>query len=292
MSKIKISLFASAVRPAMWESYLESLKSTSIPYEVIFSGFNTREEVKPFLDKYPQLKYIHTGRIKPAQNYEISRRACIGETISWSCDDAQYDNNFLGKAYSYWKESNDEKLILSLQTKESGYGNPVGSLFDMNLHRFFGGDRNSPLMAPMCLMSTKFLNKLGGYDRRYISGQTENDIVMRAYTQGAKVEIFGGSDCYIDIDHLGKSIAIGESTDQSSFRDRPFATGYEHDRNILQGSWCRLNEARFFSLVSKGARNLMPSQMYDITENQVDKFEPYAENISLTESEGPKGKWE
>lgn len=285
-SSIAVSLFSSAVRPKLWPALFKSLDGTSVEYEIVFAG-NAPDAYEPL-----NVTYIDTENIKPAQCYEIARRNCTGETVVWIADDCEFSGDVIGKAYKYWKGQNNEKLILSIQTKESGYGNPAGSLFNMDLHRFFGGDANSPLMAPLALMSRKFLDELGGLDRRYICGQYENDIVMRAYTQGAKVEIFGGSDCYIDIDHLGKSIAIGESTDQSSFRDRPFATGYEHDRNILQGSWCRLNEARFFSLVSKGARNLMPSQMYDITENQVDKFEPYAENISLTESEEPKGKWE
>ena len=76
MENINVSIFASAVRPAMWETCLSSFKSTSISFEVIFAGFCTHEEVKPFLEKYAFFKYIHTKNIKPSQAYECARRSC------------------------------------------------------------------------------------------------------------------------------------------------------------------------------------------------------------------------
>lgn len=288
MSKIAISLFASANRPLLWPSYLKSLESTTVSYEVVFAG-----DVRPnqeIVNSY--LKYIHTGRIKPGQCYALASRECTGETISWSCDDANYDNDVLGKAYRYWKAQNNEKLILSIQTKESGYGNPEGSLFDMDIHRFFGGDRNSPLMAPMCLMSRDFFNDLGGYDRRYVSGQTENDIVMRAYTQGATVEIFGGPECFIDIDHLKKSIDIGESTDEKDFLNRPFAQGYAKDREVLEKSWTIYRQDKLMNLLTQGRREFYQSEIKEISQVQLDQFEPYTKDISLTESESNKGIWD
>ncbi len=289
----QVSLFASAVRPQIWLPFFESLQGTSVSWEVVFAGNSDFIDVLKIDSDFPgiEFKYIKTENIKPAQCYEIARRHCQGETVVWVADDCEFPNDVIGKAYKYWKEQNNEKLILSIQTKESGYGNPKGSLFDMNLHRFFGGDHNSPLMAPLGLISRKFLEELGGLDQRYVCGQYENDIVMRAYTQGAKVEIFGGSDCYIDIDHLGKSIAIGESKNESDFRDRPFATGYEQDRNILQNSWCKLNNEKLQILLAMGHRTIMPSAIYDISSTQLDEFQPYPKDISLTESHGEKGKW-
>jgi len=282
-----VSLFASAIRSTLWGSLLKSLNNTSVEYEIVFAG-NSK------MDWYygdGHLRYIQTENIKPAQCYEIARRHCTGEVIVWCADDAEFSNNVIGKAYEYWKLCNNDKLILSLQTKETGYQNIKGTLFDMNIHRFFGGDPNTPLMAPIAMMSRKFLDELGGLDRRYVCGQYENDIVMRAYAQGAKVEIFGGADCYVDIDHLGKSISIGECTNDSDFRDRPFATGYEHDRKILQDSWCVLNQQKIHALRLAGVRSIMPSQIYDISSTQLDTFEPYAKEISLTESESHTGKW-
>lgn len=290
----KVSLFASAVRPRLWPSLFKSLEGTlnGFDLEVVFSG-----PLKSGLD-VPELplgvifNFIKTENIKPAQCYEIARRNCTGEVVVWVADDCEFPNDVIGKAYAYWKSKNNEKLILSIQTKESGYKNPQGSLFDMNIHRLFGGDINSPLMAPLGMMSRKFLDELGGIDRRYVCGQYENDIVMRAYSKGATVEVFGGPECYIDIDHLGKSIAIGESTNEDNFRDRPFAKGYEQDRKILENSWCRFNQYKLETLVRSGQRAAYPSEMYDIFPTQLDQFQPYPENISLTKSEEPKGAWE
>lgn len=275
----------------MWEKCLNSFLSTSVNFEVVFGGFCSPEEVSPFLIKYPFLRYIKTGNVKPSQVYEITRRGCRGETVIWFCDDAEVPNNVIGKAYKYWRSQNNEKLILSIQTKESGYKLPQGQLFDMKQHGFFGGCPDTPLMAPLGMMSRKFLDDLGGIDRRYVCGQYENDIVMRAYSQGAKVEIFGGEDCYIDIDHVGKSISIGESKDEADFLNRPFAKGFNQDRSILENSWCRFNPNRLQELVNKGRKYITAGEIFDISKTQLDTFEPYAKDISLTESESNKGIW-
>lgn len=273
---IDVSLFASAVRPQLWTALFKSLEGTSIEYEVVFCG-NKFDRNHTSIAIGHNFTHIRTENIKPAQCYEIARRHCIGETVMWIADDCEFPNDVVGKAYKYWKSQNNEKLILSIQTKESGYRNETGTLFDMNIHRFFGGNPYTPLMAPLCLMSRNFLDDLGGFDRRYICGQYENQCVTMAYTKGAIVEIFGGADCYIDIDHLGKSIITGECTDHDNFRQRPFATGYEHDRKILENSW-----------VIRNSQN----QPISISLKQLDDFEPYKRDISLTKSESFKGKWD
>lgn len=286
---IKVSIFASAVRPKMWKSCLDSFLSTSVSIEVIFGGYCTKEEVQPFLDKYKFFRYLHTGNIKPSQVYESTRRLCTGETISWSCDDAQYDNDVIGKAYNYWKSQNNEKLILSIQTKESGYSNPKGSLFNMNEHRFFSWVPDSPLMAPLGMISRKFLDELGGVDQRYIAGQYENSTVMQAYQHGGKVEIFGGADCFIDIDHLAKSIAIGESTNETDFLKRPFASSYHLDRAVLENSWTTFDSADVFRALDRGER---PLTLRKISATQLDEFMPYPAEIPLDKSLNNRGIWE
>lgn len=287
MSKINISIFASAVRPQLWPDFLKYVKHNS-NIEVIFSG--NAKGYEEFLS--PRFKYIHTSNLKPAQNYAIASCACTGETISWGCDDAEYSNLILETAYDYWKSQDNEKLILSLQTKESGYNLPISQLFDMKQHCFFGNCPDTPLMAPMCLMSRKFFNDLGGIDRRYIAGQYENDIVMRAYSQGAKVEIFGDKECYINIDHMGKSLSIGESKVESDFLNRPFASGYQKDRRTLEESWCRFNVHKLEKLIASGKKQVHQSEVYDISATQLDAFQPYPEEISLVKSEEPCGIWQ
>jgi len=145
MSDIKVSLFASAVRPKLWPALFKSLVGTSVSFEVIFCGNNPPNFKGP---NHPGLKitlwsgsphkYICTENIKPAQCYEIARSYCTGETVVWIADDCEFPNDVIGKAYKYWKSQNNEKLILSIQTKESGYNLPKGQLFDMRMHTFFG----------------------------------------------------------------------------------------------------------------------------------------------------------
>ena len=295
---MSVSLFASAVRPKIWEPLFQSLQNTTVNYEIVFSGnclpleipiksnedfidvidFKNINEKKTVKNIWKNLKYIHTNNIKPAQCYEIARRNCSMETVVWIADDCEFPDNVIGKAYDYWKSKNNEKLILSIQTKESGYNLPQGALFDMRLHSFIGGDYTTPLMAPLGMMSRKYLDELGGIDRRYVCGQYENDIVMRAYQDGGSVEIFGNKDCFIDIDHLGKSFLMGESNTEADFLNRPFAKGYRQDRLVLEQSWL-VKRSPFIgeSVVSK---------------TRLDTFMPYEDIDLLTKSQSNKGHWE
>jgi len=290
--EIQVSLFASSNRPGLYPMFFKSLINTSVNYEVVFAG-NCKNIVTHCEDGFYQhqlenhaplnltgeslrnnenmfFKYIETANIKPSQCYEIARRACKGEVVVWVADDCEFPNDVIGKAYKYWKSKRNEKLILSIQTKESGYGLPQGQLFDMDVHRFFGGVKTSPLMAPLGMMSREFLNDIGGFDRRYICGQYENQCVIMAMMKGGTVEIFGGPDCFIDIDHMGKSLLIGESKKESDFLKRPFAKGYDHDRRILESVCC----------IDNGRISLKTN------------FEPYEDKDIMLKSQSFKGDWE
>ncbi len=243
----KISLFASSVRSNLWRNFFDSLEGISVDVEVVFAGPLDVVGKEGF-------KYIKTGNIKPAQCYEIARRHCTGELIHWTCDDAEYKGDILGKAYRYWKEQKNGKLILSLQTEEN-YGKMT--LTDMNVHRFHGWDRKTPLMAPLNLMDRKYLEYLGGYDRRYICGQAENDIVMRAYITKGTCEIFGDENTYIEIDHIAKH--------GDDHHGRPFAKGYKSDRAVLESSWKK--------------------DMHGVYRLRSDVFEPFEDEDILTKSQ-------
>lgn len=282
-----VSLFASAVRPQLFPALFKSLEGTSVPYEVIFSGTSYSEypgiSYEQPLDYTPNwFKYYKTKNIKPAQNYEIARRHCTGDVVVWIADDMEFPNNVIGKAYDYWKSQNNEKLILSIQTKETGYEMPKGELFPMDEHCFYGRMKKTPLMAPVAMMSRKFLEEIGGFDRRFICGQYENFCVMMAYERGATVEIFGGPDCYIDIDHLGKSLAIGESKTEADFIHRPFAKGYINDRNVLETSWTTFDPVAAFKAIHAGER---PHTLREVSKVQLDKFEPYEDTDILVKSQ-------
>lgn len=228
MKDIKISVFASVIRPNLWEEFFKSLESTTEEYEVIFSG----PCECPKKIKYPKnFTFIKTRNIKPAQCYEIARRACKGETISWTADDCEYSEDCLGKAYRFWKEIGKEKLALSIQTIEDGYK------YDMNDHSFVGFDRTTPLMAPVVLMSRKLMETIGGFDFRFVCGQYENDAIMKLYRAGGNVLIF--NEGFVTIDHEKKH---KESHD--------FRKGDTMDRKVLEEIWGEKGEKLFSKLVT------------------------------------------
>lgn len=231
----EVSLFAASIRPNLYDSFFESFKDTSVSVEAVFSGHARMCDWIP-RQKNHALTYIQTASIKPSQCYEIARKKCVGELVVWCADDCEFKNDVLGKAYRYWKAQGDRKLILSIQTSESFPRSQKPSMMDMNVHRFFGRHADTPLMAPLGMMSREYLEELGGIDRRYVCGQYENDIVMRAYADGGRVEIFGDTEVYIELDHMKKS---GVNGTIKEFIDRPFGQGYPIDRKVLEGSWVK-----------------------------------------------------
>jgi len=258
---VKVSLIAASVREPLYQKFFDSLDDEQINCETIFSG-----HVFPKLT-WHNLNYVPTPRIKPAQCYEIARRYAVGETIVWCADDCEFKGGILTKAYNYWKSQNNEKLVLSLQTREY-YLDKGDGFCDMNNHRFIGGKQSTTLMAPLAMISRKYLDQIGGFDRRFLCGQYENLTVCQVYADGGKVEIFGDKESYIEIDHINKSIACGESAGRRDFANRPFARGYSHDRKILE-------ESVFIS----------GDQI------RIKKFEPYIEKNLLSESQSHKGEW-
>lgn len=274
----KLSLFASAIRPHLWEDLLKSLKVGKYEYEVIFAGHVDQGLVKEMFSEYPEFKYITTGEIKPAQCYEIARRACTGILVCWIADDCIFSEGFVDKVYDYYTSIESiNSIVLSCKTNENGMNETM-----LN-HRFFGRNQNTPLMAPIGVMSREYLQYLGGIDKRYICGQYENSIVMSALSDGAKVYLY--EDVCVNIEHANKH-----------GKNNNFWSGYNEDREQLENSWCigGYKPAPKSLVVLDG---LNPPQVYwpisntEVTLKRNDEFQPYSENISFMESEEPKGIW-
>lgn len=220
-----VSLFCASIRPNLWDAFLKSLKGTTASVEVVFSG--DREPVKIKTEENIKFKYIKTANIKPAQCYEVARRECVGELICWVADDAEFPDDVMGKVYQFWKKNCSHKDIVCIKTKEHY---DAWRVCDNTTHHFFGACPEAPKMAPIGMMNREYFQELGGIDRRYICGQWDNDLMMRLYNDGGKLHYFG--DGCVELDHIGKhdkdgGVSIG----------RPFARGYQHDRDILEGSW-------------------------------------------------------
>lgn len=243
MEEIKVSIFASSVRRNLYEQFFKALEGTSVEYEVVFAGNNKygsnllgEEEYyehningNTFTFNKDIFKYIETENIKPAQCYEIARRACKGEVVIWAADDCQFSNDVVGKAYHFWKAQKNEKLVLSLLTKERY--NEKFFLTRLEDHKLRGP--NTPLMAPIGMMSREYLERLGGADRRYICGQYENDFVMRVLEDGGEIGKF--EDAAVIIDHFNAHAGVSNTEGDK----RPFAQGYPNDRRVLEGSWIK-----------------------------------------------------
>jgi hypothetical protein len=272
----QVSLIASAIRTPLYQLFLDSLKGSKINIEVVFAGHVT-PEIDLVVPENVTFRYITTGKIKPAQCYCIARRAAKGELICWVADDAEFMGGVIDKAYAFWKGLNDEKALLSIQTREhyAGPGNREADNFcNMTLHSFFGGKPETPLMAPLGMMSRAYLDRLGGIDRRYVAGQYENDIAMRVYADGGKVVPFGDRQSYVDINHIGKeSIMLGRKATHEDFLNRSFGSGYANDRAVLEASWC------------------MPGTQ-KVSKERIDAFVPFNHQDILTKSQGPCGAWQ
>ena len=215
---IKISLIASSVRPWLWMEFLDSLKSNK-DYEVVFAGDLTTFQVRPFLSRYPELRYIHTKKeIPPCQCYEIARRNSVGELINWTADDCEYDESLLDNVYDFYKSINNPKAVISIKTNENN------SFNELDDHCILGFNRETPLMAPLGVMSREYLDNLGGFDSRYCAGQYENKAVMMVYEDGGQVYKYE-KGC-VRIEHLKKH---GKGTH--------FWKPYDQDRLVLENDY-------------------------------------------------------
>jgi len=245
---MKISLVASSIRPNLWSEFCNSLTGTQVPYEVIFVGDHHMavppKNVVPIISK-----------VKPSQCYEIGFRKATGTLIHWTADDAEYEPGALDKMAEIWKQTRNPKAILAFRTIEDGKDCTPW-------HHLIGGRKETPVMAPFGVMDAQFLKDLGGYDRRYICGQSENDLVMRALYEGAQVI---QTPIKVYVEHSRK-----HGGGKSVFRAGPNGN-YSHDRKILEASWL-LGEM--------------------VSPVRLDAFEPFFDEGIMDISQSYKGKWE
>ncbi len=258
---VEISLIASSIRFWLWAPFINSLLDNDVTFEVILVGdfeekaVEVHKAISARMKDTQVFKIIRTGHIKPAQCYEIARRAAVGRLIHWTADDCEYSPKALDNICKFYdmfisRGCVSQDLILSIQTIESGY------FFKMDDHRFFYKDQSSPLMAPLGVLRREYLDSLGGFDRRFVSGQWENDVVMRSYAAGGTVAVYSGA--VITIDHHEKHLGnLGSK----------FRSAYLEDRGVLESLW-------------PGGK----------IKKEVD-LEPYSDESILTKSQGNRGIW-
>lgn len=273
---MSISLIASSVRHHLWLEFMDSLKNETIDYEVIFAGNLDTFQVRPYLERYKNLKYIHTGNIPPAQCYAVALAYATKKLVMWVADDCEFSEGLLSNVCKLHNSFCKDNILISIKTNENSTNN------DLNDHRFFGSNINTPLMAPLGVISRDYLMQLGGLDRRFICGQYENDIAMRVYADGGCVVKY--EEGVVNIEHLKKH---GKGT--------KFWTGYNHDRKVLEDTWViggYREPSRPLPVFSPketgGFYYYYPLENREVSKTPLIPFEPYSYNENfLTVSQCP-----
>lgn len=257
----KISLVASAIRPQVWKSFFNSLKGNKYPIEVVFVG-----NVKPDFPLPDFVNYIYST-VKPAQCYEIGFRAAKGELVGWTADDAVYDYqqpNNLDILYDFYKSFNTTNIVVGqrpIEDKRDVYKN----------HYFFGKQEHTDYMLPFGFMDRKYFHELGGYDKHFICGQSENDFLKRVYEKGGRGEICLNS--FVSVDHTG--IHDWQHTIKKGFRH-----WYPQDRERLENCW-----------VEQGYGYYDRTKTGTISKTRLRPVEPFEDKDILTITQGPVGSW-
>lgn len=266
MEDIKVSLCAAAMRVKDWRDFYSSLSGNKLSYEVIFVGPNEPNFTLP--DNFQYIK----ATVKPAQCYQIAIWAAKGELVGWCADDCVYNGNHpdnLDRIYNFYKSFNDPKVIVAQRPVEDGR--------DIWFrHHFFGDWSNTPVMAPLGFMNRELLNEIGGYDKRFIAGQSENDIVMRVLEIGGRVE--RSMDSYVHISHR----RCHETT--------PGASGlrqyYVADREFLENAWVVGGVGAY----GPGGKLMRPDAK--ISKTRLIPFEGFEKRDDICfVNQGPAGKW-
>lgn len=239
-----------------------SLLQNSVSFEIIFVGPNPPTFTLPENFRY------YFSKCKPSQCYQAAAFECEGELIHWTADDADYNEptarcpNTLDSVWQNYQDSiikyGDRRTIFSMRTiedyKDTGHA-------DWEKHRFFYGDMRTPQMAPLGAMNREFFNSIGGYDKGFEAGQSENDIICRALAEGGRVET--AKDAKVFLHH-----AECHST-------YPFRKGYNNDRAFLESCW-----------VNEGYGTYEKRLPYTLSKIRLRPFEGFEKKDILTVNQG------
>lgn len=221
MKDPKISIVLSAIRTQWWQEFISSLENNKISYEIIFVG-NKRPSYRDYCFSElneNKILWLYSPTC-PAECYNIGFNCARGELINWSADDCTYSEGALDKAYDFYRSFNDTKKVIAFNCIENGSPTSHGHRLDKS---------DSPLMAPIGMMNRKLLLKLGGYDKNFYCGQSENDIAMRVYELGGSVEIC--KEAIVEIEHNKKHKG------KSIFRTEDGFPYHQRDRDYLMKCW-------------------------------------------------------
>jgi len=178
-----LSIIGPCHRIKYWLELYNSIV-TDLEFEVIFVS-----DVAPDFELPSNFKCILSDT-KPVQCVEIAYRASKGDIIHWTADDTLYEPYAFDKAVAKMK---DYKTMVCFKTMEGDKKDKVATIDKTDLHYLFMPHEsyaNAPKTMPYGIMSRQLIEEVGGCcDRRFISGQWENDLVIRALNIGGKMTI-------------------------------------------------------------------------------------------------------
>jgi hypothetical protein len=179
-----ISVYGSACRPQNWLSLYNTLRDSSINFEIVFVGPN--EPNYPLPDNF---KYIQSN-VKPAQCVEIASRYTSGELIMQIADDLEFRTpKMLDSLYRAYVTYNDERLIVSCRFMVDGV-----DVSDLCCN-YLAGHSETPMISVAGLMSNKLYKEVGGIDRNFMAVCGDMDMIMRVHKCGGSVVL---SDVYVN----------------------------------------------------------------------------------------------
>lgn len=190
VNKPKISLIAPSIRPELWSQFCASLSNNTVEWEVVFVGPKA-----PICDLPSNFRWIEAS-CKPSQCTHIAFMEAKGEYVSLTADDAQYftpnrrgalDNmiDFIEKFPISSRHTPSNKLFYIKEKIAYGFRMFEDSFCveSSQTHYLVPKDKNplttSPLLYPFFVIRKDVYIELGGYDRRFICGQAENDFLLR-----------------------------------------------------------------------------------------------------------------
>lgn len=176
MSNIQVSIFGSWARPHDWSKTIENIRLAAqhTSYEIVVAGPN-----KPAFELPKNMTFIHVDPDRGAAHCaQIAERQCVGETIMLLGDDCRFAPNSLDNAYTKYRMVNDYKCMIHFRW---GTG-PENDITDAHPYLFETPDPK--IRYGFVLMSKKFFDEVGGYDKRFTFGPHDAEMQLRAYSKG------------------------------------------------------------------------------------------------------------
>lgn len=282
-------MFMGAIRPENWMIQYESIGKNDVSWEMVIVGPNPPDYILP--DNY---RYIQAD-VKPVQCHEAAFRLTKGEFAMLYCDDVLFlTSHPLDLLYETFQNPSDglgnDKLFVSCRfsidwgtTEEHAKAhfldaegrcteNPFCVQIDgrwledcsrhpqFPCHHFWVANQESPILAFACLHKRQLHVDLGGYDSRFISGYYDSDIHLRVQEMGGRI--------------IFSEVQAAETV--FLIRDMPSVGGAYgvHDRlELLDPIWA-INKVG----PTPNFHRAMP-------------IIPFKDEGILTETQGPKGRW-